>query len=580
MSFDSRDLHLVPPPKSISTSDSYSDLSAFNYRNLRPTREQQQDLPAAVSLIKETSKAFPDQGYRLNISKSQVEVRASTVYGWHCGLQTLKQIATASKDHLPVLQIEDHPDFEHRGIMLDVSRNKVPKLETLYYLIDLFSSWKINELQLYIEHAFAYEGHETVWEHASPLTREDIHNLDTYCSERFIELVPNLNCFGHMSLWLVRESYNHLAEQPDGGNTDLGYREVPQGLCPVDPGSIKLAEDLIRQMTSCFQSNRINVGCDETIDLGYGRSKEAVESRGRGAVYLDYLKQVHAICESQGKRMQFWADIILRYPELLDEVPANGTALNWGYESIHPFEKETELLGSSETEFYVCPGTSSWNSLGGRTENMLGNIQTAARCGVKNGAVGFMVTDWGDNGHLQPLVSSFPGFIYASSQAWHQDAAIELAPCLDTYVFKAQGWGDLILALGDLDKPLDVYIHNQSALFKILHEDEQAIRNLEGLEPKLLETALSQALSSRATLSQLAAEHPTDSILAQECRWVSEMLIHACKRGLSILNGEPVEPLVDEATRLRSEHKVIWHERNRSGGYRDSRKFFDRLIDR
>lgn len=578
MSSDSRGLTLIPPPRLAKGPNGHSELRAKPFRNLNPTRDQQQNLPENISLLKGTALTPSSDGYHLDITKSKIEIRAHGKRGWHYGLQTLKQIAANSKDTLPLIHIEDYPDFENRAIMLDVSRNKVPKLQTLFYLIDLFSSWKINELQLYIEHAFAYEGHETVWHNASPLTKEDIHILDTYCHDRYIELVPNLNCFGHMSRWLIHQPYNQLAEQPDGGNTDLGFREEPQGLCPLDPGSIKLAEDLIAQMSSCFQSSRINVGCDETIDLGYGRSKEAVNERGRGVVYLDYLKQVHALCESHGKQMQFWADILLRYPELINEIPSDGVALNWGYESIHPFERETELLGSSGTDFYVCPGTSSWNSLGGRTENMIGNIVKAASCGRENGAVGIMITDWGDNGHMQPLVSSFPGFVFGAAKAWNQNAHAELATGLDTYVFGAEGWGELILALGNLDQPIDIYIHNQSVLYKILHDDREEIKTLNDLKVDQLKDSLSQAKQLRKSLENLKDNQPTDPLLTKECIWVSDMLVHACNRGIAIIDNLLTASHADEAQKLREDHERIWHLRNRSGGYADSRKFFETLV--
>jgi len=70
--------------------------------------------------------------------------------------------------------------------------------------------------------------------------------------------------------------------------------------------------------------------------------------------------------------------------------------------------------------FYVCPGTSSWNSIGGRTENMLANIINAAVNGYKQGAIGLLCTDWGDNGHYQPTyITSYLGFLAAAEFSWN-----------------------------------------------------------------------------------------------------------------------------------------------------------------
>jgi hypothetical protein len=48
--------------------------------------------------------------------------------------------------------------------------NAVPTVETVKLLVDELASLKINQLQLYIEHTFAYAGHEEVWRNSSPYT--------------------------------------------------------------------------------------------------------------------------------------------------------------------------------------------------------------------------------------------------------------------------------------------------------------------------------------------------------------------------------------------------------------------------
>ena len=53
--------------------------------------------------------------------------------------------------------------------MLDISRNKVPTMGQLKEAVDAFEMLKINHLQLYTEHTFAYAGHEEVWRDASPI---------------------------------------------------------------------------------------------------------------------------------------------------------------------------------------------------------------------------------------------------------------------------------------------------------------------------------------------------------------------------------------------------------------------------
>ena len=127
--------------------------------------------------------------------------------------------------------------------------------------------------------------------------------------------------------------YLPLAESPEGSNT----------LCPTDPGSVELLADLYSRLLPNFTSGLFNVGCDETFDLGQGRSKDECRRRGVHRVYLDFLFRVSELVARHGRRMMFWGDIILKDPELIGELPKNAIALNWGYEADHPFEAEARL---------------------------------------------------------------------------------------------------------------------------------------------------------------------------------------------------------------------------------------------
>jgi len=254
------------------------------------------------------------QGYVLHMSLTGIDLIAHDEAGLFYGACTLAQLLKRNPRELPFVSIEDWPDYPVRGVMLDVSRDKVPTMKTLLGLIDLLASWKINQLQLYIEHTFAYANHREVWEHASPFTADEIKTIDAYCRQRFIDLVPNQNSFGHMERWLKQAKYKPLAEAPDGAETPWGFRwEGPFSLCPTDPKSLELLKELYAELLPNFSSKLFNVGCDETFDIGAGRSKAECDKRGVTPVYLDFLKQVNTLVRSHGRTMQFWGDIIMKH---------------------------------------------------------------------------------------------------------------------------------------------------------------------------------------------------------------------------------------------------------------------------
>lgn len=380
------------------------------------------------------------EGYHLTVGDERIGIVARDAAGLAHAFSTLTQLVRQYGRRLPQLHIEDHPDFAHRGVMLDVSRDKVPTMTTLYGLVDMLAEWKVNEFQLYVEHTFAYEAHRAVWKDASPITGEEVLALDAYCRERHIELVPNQNSFGHLSRWLTKRPYHDFAEAPRGTKLPWGYLP-PSTLDPHDPRSLSLIDGLYAELLPHFSSGRVNVGCDETFDLGEGKSKRACEERGVGRVYLDFLLKIYALCEKHGRSMQFWGDIVMQHPELIPEIPRDVTALEWGYEADHPYERDTKEFRACRLPYYVCPGTGSWISFVGRTDNALANIRSAATHGRKNGAIGLLNTDWGDNGHMQPLPVSWLGMLYGAAMAWSpgRSAGMDVARAVSLHAFDDPG---------------------------------------------------------------------------------------------------------------------------------------------
>ena len=214
---------------------------------------------------------LPSQGYEISIQDSGIGVTYSSPEGAFYAAATLKQIVEQSGRSLPCLHIRDEPDFRARGLMIDISRNKIPKQETLYRIIDLMADLKLNQLQLYIEGSpFAYESFPAVWELETPITGDEILLLDTYCRERYIELVPNQNSFGHMEGWLSRPEFNALAEIPEGFMLPQGMYApdcYPEGLYmhpgtfhTEDPAVIHLLEQMYDDLLPYFTSGQFNVG--------------------------------------------------------------------------------------------------------------------------------------------------------------------------------------------------------------------------------------------------------------------------------------------------------------------------------
>ena len=542
------------------------------------------------------------EAYRLRIDENGILLEAATAAGALHGAVTLRQLArqAPAKGALPCVHIEDWPDFPHRGFMLDVSRCKMPAMDELYALADLMAELKLNQLQLYTEHTFAYQKHRTVWADASPLTAEEIRTLDDHCRRRHIELVPNQNSFGHLERWLRHAPYAPLAEAPDGFVTPWGERrDKPSTLNPINPKSLRLVAELYDELLPNFRSRLFNVGCDETFDLGQGRSREECERRGKGRVYLEFLQKIHRLVAERGHTMQFWGDIILHHPELIPELPKDVVPLVWGYEAEHPFAEQCAAFAKAGFRFYVCPGTSGWQALGGRAANALANLHSAAKAGLEYGAEGYLITDWGDFGHLQPWAVSLLPLACGAGMAWNVEKGgvgeSATFPALDLHIFqdKSGRMAQAAFDLGNVYRETGVLLCNASVLSRILLTPPDKPLPKDGAWANLTPAGLAAAESAitRAE-SALAKARPgcrdRETLLA-EFRQAAVLMRHACHLGLARLanpdgmlaaaDSVTQERLAAELDRLIAEQRRVWLLRNREGGLAESLALLERCLE-
>lgn len=372
----------------------------------------------------ETSRKSCDR-YRIEIRPDAVELRGSGAAGLRYAVETAVQLLGPGKGKgkgkgkatsvgsLPVCEIEDEPDFAMRGVMLDISRGKVPTLETLLGLVDIAVKLKLNTLMLYTEHTFRFRRHPTIGADASPLTAETLCKLDQYAAQHHVELVPCLQSLGHMDHILALPRYRELAE------TDRGFT-----IAPTHPGSRALLRDLYDEYLPNFRSALMNANCDEPFDLGQGQGKARSDELGPGGLYLEHIGELRELASRHGKRTMIWGDVVHAHPKRIVEIPNDIVMLDWWYEAEFGGDQSfdrVEVFRQNKLEFLVCPGTSSWNCLFPRVDNSTRNIANWAAAGRKFGALGLINTDWGDWGHYNLLGNSWFAYGVGAQQSWSGD---------------------------------------------------------------------------------------------------------------------------------------------------------------
>lgn len=408
------------------------------------------------------------EGYQLDIQRDGINIRYSQPAGAYYGVITLAHLKKQFPVTMACVSVNDEPDLAVRGLMLDISRDKVPQLNTIKQLVDKLTLLKYNHLELYVEgFSFAYPSFKELWEgKETPITPEEIKELDAYCKERFIELVPNQNSLGHMQAWLATEKYKHLAECPNGYEM-LPMQKMKTTLDPTKEGSIELVGQMMKDILPNFSSTKFNANLDEPFELGHCNTAEVAKEIGVGQLYLNYVLKVYALAKAEQKEFWMWGDIVGKHPEILSQLPKDITVLEWGYEAEHQFDRNTKRIKDAGLEFVVCPGTSSWMTLTGRTDNMLGNIENAVLNGKKNGAKGMVLTDWGDMGHWQQQPVSYPGYVYAGAISWNSSSSRKLSieRYMNAFIFDNPQLAEIIMDMGRSYRFEESHLPNMSHNF-------------------------------------------------------------------------------------------------------------------
>jgi hypothetical protein len=530
--------------------------------------------PTGRILAAAADPALPPGGCALDLASTGVRLAWRDAEGERRVRALLAQLVRQYGDRAPCLHIADAPAFPTRGVMLDISRDRLPTTAELERIVTGLAGFGINHLELYSEHAIAYPGHADAWGAADPLSADDLGRIDRHAAAHGVRLSANQNCFGHLERWLTKDRYRPLAEIQAGDRwrfADLDWRTTPHSLCPTDPRSLALVREWLVQLTAWLPSPLVNIGCDETYDVGFGRSRAAVEARGRAAVYADFVAAVCAEVHRLGRRPAFWADIALDHPECLERLPADLLALCWGYEPDAPFARWLAQVRGREA--WVCPGTACWLTTGGRTAERRGNLHAAATQGLAGGATGFLVTVWGDQGHRQPWPVSWWGLAEGAHRAWAGAAPFPVEAA-SLHAFGDLRTGPWLDRLGDVDEPLRAVggkvqpdgrrarLRNRSALYHDLHLpwDEPWVGGVADWE------------GVRAAIAALWSAPSDDG-----CAWALDYTRLAADRAVARRAGGHGADLGPRLAELRGRHAELWRRQARPGGLADSQGWWDRI---
>ena len=356
-----------------------------------------------------------NEGYAIVPGVDQLSVVAETAAGMFYGAMTVRQMVYVSDTvaKVQMAAIRDWPSMKYRGVHDDLSRGPVPTLDFQKRQIRTFAAYKINVYSPYFEHTMQYRSDPLASPPGGSITPAQARALVAYAAKYHITVVPEQEAFGHLHYLLNLDTYAPLGETLHG-----------HVLAPGQPASLALTERLFTELAADYPGPLLHLGADETVELGKGQTKAAVDARGLGPVYLDYLQNIVTRLQPLHRRLLFWGDIAMKEPGLLKTLPQNfkqaTIAVGWEYNpQPRGFAPWIRPYTDAGLECWIAPGVNNWSRVFPNFNLALPNIQQFTAQAQAAGCTGQLNTVWNDDGEAL-FNNNWYAILFGAEAAWHK----------------------------------------------------------------------------------------------------------------------------------------------------------------
>jgi hypothetical protein len=299
--------------------------------------------------------------------------------------------------------------------MVDAAR--VPEsLEYYRRVIDFCADWELNALQFRIADdqgcAIRFSSVPDLFYHEHAFAPEQLNDLSQYGLSRGVELIPELESFGHTGYITRASAFAHLLDADSQPSSEF------TGVIPVHPETLALFNKLYREVSAIFPSRFLHGGCDEVNWGGSALSRKALQTKHRYEIWADYLNSLNHIAENVGKQFIVWGDVVLhKEPEILERISKNIVVMDWNYTETNSAKIQQALstIRRNGSRGIGAPALINyrWGSRAGTDQ--LANIDAFATAYLGSedaGSLGVILTNWVPSRYIQNSI--WDGFAYAA----------------------------------------------------------------------------------------------------------------------------------------------------------------------
>ena len=301
------------------------------------------------------------------------------------------------------------------GVMLDMSRNAVMKPEEVKKFADVISAMGYNMIQLYTEDTYEVENEPFFGYMRGRYTAEELKDIDAYCAQKGVELVPCVQTLAHLNSIFRWKDYYMI-------------NDVSDILLIDDERTYKLLENIFATLAKCFTSRLVNIGMDEAHLVGLGKYLDEHGYGNRFDILKRHLTRVIEIADKYGFKPMMWSDMFFRLAnkgayysdkinidvKVKESVPDGVSLVYWDY---YHTDKKTyasmieghKLLSDS---YWFAGGAWTWVGFAPLNHFTLRSMQPAMTVCREKGVKNIFITMWGDNGGECSYYSVLPSLYY------------------------------------------------------------------------------------------------------------------------------------------------------------------------
>lgn len=305
------------------------------------------------------------------------------------------------------------------GAMIDCSRNAVMKVETVKRFVDIIKKMGYNTLMIYTEDTYEIDGEPYFGHFRGRYTKDELKEIDRYCTDNEIELIPCIQTLAHVSEMLRWKTvYGDIHD----------CRDV---MIAEHEKTYKLVEAMISTCAECFTSKKIHIGMDEAVGLGTGNYKKLYGEKDGYEIMRSHLDRVCSITDKYGLEPMIWADMLLKFAINVEDqfkfddasaiskkakINDNISLIYWDYysEDYDHYAKSIQAYKLFERKLYFAGGVWTWRGIAPDNTYAITITEQSMKACHDNGVEDVFFCLWGDDGAECSKFAVLPALMYAA----------------------------------------------------------------------------------------------------------------------------------------------------------------------